>query len=608
MSPGVTIPQLFLAQTAARGDAPALGWIEDGVVREWSFAEYRRRVEALSLGLRRAGLEAQEHVGLMSATRRDWNVVDLAIQCVRGVVVPVYPTYLGDAAGRILAHADCRGLVVDNEAQLLKLLPHVAGMGLRFIVSMDAVGDSARRSAEAIVGSHFVTLDELTAAGTSIMPDFTPEFERLIESQPPEDLASIVYTSGTTGEPKGAMIRQNAFVAMLRNVEAASVEVFRQDDTVLTFLPLSHVFGRQDSLLILVYGWRMVFAESVEKIVDNLALVRPTIMAAVPRIFERVYARILQQADESSGLKRRIFYWALGASTAYNDKAAAGESAGRFAKAKRDLAWKLVFSKVYERFGGRMRWFISGGAALAPDIWRFLRDAGLNILEGYGLTETCAGCVLSPSARPLPGTVGKPMGDTEVRIAEDGEILLRTGSLFSGYYKNEADTREVLDADGWLHTGDIGVFNEDGYLVITDRKKDLLKTSDGLYHSPARVESLLKLGRYVAQCLVIGENRRYLTALVGLEKDRFRSVLGVLGLREDCTVADLARAKHARTFIEKDVEAANARLPRNEAIQKFFLVPEEFTQDNGLLTPSLKIKRKVLIERYAREIEEMYAR
>ncbi len=608
MLPGVTVPQLFLAQAAARGDAPALGWIEDGAVKEWSFAEYRRRVEALSLGLRRAGLEAQEHVGLMSATRRDWHVADLAIQCARGVVVPVYPTYLGDAAGRILVHADCRGLVVDNEAQLLKVLPHVAALGLRFIASMEPVGDSARRSAEAMVGSHFVTFEELAAAGAAIMPEFTPEFERLVASQPPEDLATIVYTSGTTGEPKGAMIRQDALAAMLRNVEAASAGVFRQDDTVLTFLPLSHVFGRQDSLLILVYGWRMVFAESVEKIVDNLALVRPTIMAAVPRIFERVYARILQQADESSGLKRSIFHWALRASTAYNDRAAAGEPAGRLAKAKRDLAWKLVFSKVYERFGGRMRWFISGGAALAPDIWRFLRDAGLHILEGYGLTETCAGCVLNPSIRPLPGTVGRPMGDTEVRIADDGEILVRTGSLFSGYYKNEADTREALDPDGWLHTGDIGVFNEDGYLVITDRKKDLLKTSDGLYHSPARVENLLKLGRYVAQCLVIGENRHHLTALIGLEKDRFRLVLGVLGLREDCTVADLARAKHARTFVEKDVEAANARLPRNEAIQQFFLVPEEFTQENGLLTPSLKVKRQVLLKRYAREIEEMYAR
>ena len=607
MPPGVTIPQLFLAQAAARGDAPALGWIENGAVREWTFAEYRRRVEALSLGLRRAGLEAQEHVGLMSATRRDWHVVDLAVQCARGVVVPVYPTYLGDAASRILAHADCRGLVVDNEAQLLKVLPHVAGLGLRFIVCMDAVGDSARRSAEAVAGPHFVTLEELTAAGAAIMPEFTPEFERLAASQPPEDLASIVYTSGTTGEPKGAMIRQSALVAMLQNVESASAGVFRPDDTVLTFLPLSHVFGRQDSLLILVYGWRMVFAESVDRIVDNLALVRPTIMAAVPRIFERVYARILQQADESSGLRKRIFYWALGASTAYNDKTAAGDRAGRMAKAKRDLAWKLVFSKVYARFGGRMRWFISGGAALAPEIWRFLRDAGLSILEGYGLTETCAGCVINPAARPLPGTVGKPMGATEVRIADDGEILLRTGALFSGYYKNEADTREALDADGWLHTGDIGVFNEEGYLVITDRKKDLLKTSDGLYHSPARVENLLKLGRYVSQAVVIGENRHHLTALIGVEKDRFRLVLGVLGLREDATVAEIARAKHARTFVEKDVETANARLPRNETVQEFFLVPEEFTQENDLLTPSLKVKRKVLLERYAKEVEGMYA-
>lgn len=607
MAQRLTLPQYFLHRVNDRPDDPAIGWIENGEIKRWNYRDYRKAVESISLALRFHGMGQGEKAAILSNTRKEWNIFDIAVQCAWGVVVPIYPSYLPEELAYIVKHSDSTVLAFEDSAQLDKIIERLREMtAVRLLVSLTPVSDSDRARLRAINGPPVYSFDELYKQGEQLIKENPGAFEQGIRDQLPDDLATIVYTSGTTGEPKGAMIQQKAIAASLRNVEAGSGDTFRRDDTILTFLPLSHIFGRQDSYIILIYGWQMIFAESIDKIVDNIGLVRPTIMAAVPRIFEKIYARILQQVDEGSKIKKSIFNWALYASNAYNDKVAAGEKPGKFDESMHKLAWKLVFSKIYERFGGRMRYFISGGASLAPEIMLFLRNAKLVILEGYGLTESLSGVCINPKERVVPGSVGLPLGGVEVKMAEDGEILIKTEGLFCGYYKNPAETAKTL-IDGWLHTGDIGAWSPEGYLVITDRKKDLIKTSGGKYIVPQKIEGMLKMTRYISHAAVVGEGRNFATALIGIERDRFKAILPIIGLKENASIAEIAAAAKTRYFIESDIENANRGLAKFETIKKFFIVPEEMTVESGLMTPSLKLKKKVLFDRYKKEIDAMYA-
>lgn len=607
MSERLTVPQYFLHRVKDRPEDPAIGWIEKGEVKRWNYREYRKAVESISLALRYHGMAQGEKAAVISNTRKEWNVFDLAVQCAWGTVVPVYPSYLPEEMAYIIQHSDSTVLAFEDVSQLDKIILKLREMPtVRLLVAFTPVPDEARSRLTALHGPPVFTFDDLYKQGEQLIKENPDAFEQGIRDQLPEDLASIVYTSGTTGMPKGAMLTQKSIAASMRNVETSAGGVFERTDTILTFLPLSHIFGRQDSYMVLIYGCQMVFAESIEKIVDNIGLVRPTIMAAVPRIFEKIYARILQQVDEGSKIKKSIFNWALYASNAYNDKIAAGEKPGKFDDSMHKLAWKLVFSKIYERFGGRMRYLISGGASLAPEIMLFLRNAKLVILEGYGLTESNSGICLNPKEHIMPGSVGKPVGDVEIKLAEDGEILIRSQCLFSGYYKNPDETASTL-INGWLHTGDIGAWSPEGYLLITDRKKDLIKTSGGKYIVPQKIEGLLKMTRYISQAVIVGEGRNYATALIGIEKDRFKSILPILGLKENAGVAEIAEAAKTKYFIESDIENTNRGLAKFETIKKFYIIPEEFTVDSGLVTASLKVKKKLLFERYRAEIDAMYS-
>ncbi len=607
MNQRLTIPQYFLHRVSERPDDPAIGWIENGEVKGWNFREYRDAVECLALALRVHGLLPGEKAAIMSNTRKEWNVFDIAVQCAWGVVVPIYPSYLPEEVRYIVNDSDTVLIAVEDAVQLDKIILLLRQMpALRLIVSFGPVSDDARLRLASLNGPPVITLAAMLEEGAEIRKVNPDAFEQAIRDQSPDDLATIAYTSGTTGEPKGAMLPHRSFAANLRNVEVAGrTGTFLSSDTLLTFLPLSHIFGRQDAYLILVFGARMVFAESIDKIVDNIGLVKPTMMAAVPRIFEKIYARILQQVDEGSKIKQQVFRWALGASSKFNERVAAGEKPGKFDQTMHKLAWKLVFSKIYERFGGRMRYFISGGASLAPEIMRFLQNARLTILEGYGLTESISGVTINPKERPIPGTVGLPLGDVEIKLAEDGEILMKTEGLFTGYYKKPEETASTL-INGWLHTGDIGVWSPEGYLTITDRKKDLIKTSGGKYLVPQKIEALMKMTRYVSHAAVVGEGRPYATALIGIERDPFKNVMGIIGLPADAPLADIANNKKTRYFIETDIENMNRELARFETIKKFFIIPEDFTVESGLMTASLKVKKKVLFERYKAEIEAMY--
>lgn len=607
MAQRLTLPQYFLHRVSERPDDPAIGWIEKGEIKRWNFREYRRAVERISLALRLHGMGQGEKAALLSNTRKEWNIFDIAVQCAWGVLVPIYPSYLPEEIAYIVKHSDSTVLAFEDSAQLDKVIEKLREMpAVRLLISLTDISDTDRARLKSMQAPPIYSFEELYAQGEQLIKENPDAFEQGIRDQLPDDLATIVYTSGTTGEPKGAMIQQHAIAASLRDVEVGCAGTYNRDDTILTFLPLSHIFGRQDSWMILNYGWFMVFAESIDKIVDNIGLVKPTIMAAVPRIFEKIYARILQQVDEGSKIKKSIFNWALYASNAYNEKVAAGEKPGKFDESMHKLAWKLVFSKIYERFGGRMRYFISGGASLAPEIMIFLRNAKLVILEGYGLTESLSGVCINPREKVIPGSVGKPMGSIEIKLAEDGEILIRAKGMFCGYYKKPEETASTL-INNWLHTGDIGAWSPDGYLVITDRKKDLIKTSGGKYIVPQKIEGMLKMTRYISHAAIVGEGRNFATALIGIEKERFKSILPILGLKENASISEIAAAAKTKYFIESDIENTNRGLAKFETIKKFFIIPEELTVESGLMTASLKVKKKVLFDRYRKEIDALYA-
>ncbi|MGZ3788380.1 MAG: AMP-dependent synthetase/ligase, partial [Bacteriovorax sp.] len=416
---------------------------------------------------------------------------------------------------------------------------------------------------------------------------------------------SIIYTSGTTGDPKGAVISQKAFCAMLDNVYNTLKTNVLPNDRTLVFLPLSHVLGRCDSLLGLVFDFESVYAESLDKVVDNLQVAKPTILIAVPRIFEKVYSKVLETVQKESNLKRKVFDWALHASNVYYEKINEDKSPSPYQILQKNLAYKLVFEKIYDRFGGRIRFLVSGGAPLSPEIMTFLQNANLTILEGYGLTETIAPCIMNPPVRQVPGTIGLPLGDVQVKFAPDGEIMLKTKALFSSYYKNEAATAESFQ-DGWFLTGDIGELTTDGYVRITDRKKDIIITSAGKNVAPQKIENILKLQKHISNAMVVGDKRKFLVAIISIDREAFLEELESLGISGRPTYEELALEPKVYEVIEQEVHEVNKDLASFESIKGFFIAPSDFTVENGHITPSLKLKKKVILKAYSKEIDALY--
>ena len=605
MNPGtLTIGRLLLEKASQFPDRHAIGWIENNEVRNLSFSEYKNHVEYLVNGLRKAGIAIGDKIAILAQTSKEWHLFDMATMCARCTLVPVYPTYLAHEVEFIFNHSDSVALIVENDKQMEKVIPVLGQLkNLKLIISINDLSDETLKKFRN--SCPYISMRELSRTGkeeVKIQPDY---FENNIKDQQPDEIASIIYTSGTTGEPKGAVITQEGLVSMLMNVEKTIKGAFTPQDKTLVFLPLSHVLGRTDSLLPLVFGWQAVYAESIEKLIDNLPIVKPTVMIAVPRIFEKIYAKIMEKTTTGSVVEKQVFKWAVSVAEKYFHKIDMDLSPTASEILEYRLAKKLVFQKIYDRFGGKIRYFVSGGAPLSADIIKFLRYANLTILEGYGLTESIAPVCLNPLAKQVPGTVGRPMGDVQISFASDGEILIRSKALMKEYYKNPEATKEALK-DSWLYTGDIGEFTSQGFLKITDRKKDLIKTSGGKYVVPQKIENMAKMKPHISQFVVIGEQRNYVTALVGIEKESFLHMLDDLNLPSDCSVSDLSRHPKVRETIQNEINELNQELAQYETIKKFTIVTEEFTTEN-FLTPSLKIKRKVVSGRYKKEIEGMYA-
>ena len=599
----LTIGRLFQKRISLTPDRPAIGWIENNEIKHLSFTQYKDILETLVGAYAKIGLQVGDKFGILGQTSKEWHFTDMAALLSRAVVIPVYHTYTPKEVVYILNHSECSILVVENDRQMEKVaaqmseLPH-----LKTIISLNDLSENSLKKFR----NHwnYYTYKDLIRLGTEEIKSHPDLLNNLIHSQTPDEMASIVYTSGTTGEPKGAVITQNALTVMLLNVQKSTYGAFTPEDKTLTFLPLSHVLGRTDSLFPLLFGWEGIYAESIEKLIDNISIAKPTIMIAVPRIFEKIYAKIMEQIEDGSFAKKKAFEWAIYAAKKYFEKIDKDLSPSTAEILEYKLAYKLVFSKIYQRFGGEIRFFVSGGAPLAPEIITFLRYAGLTVLEGYGLTETIAPCCLNPLTKQVAGTVGRPIGDVEFKFGADNEILIKSEAMFKEYYKNPKATEEAL-VDGWFASGDIGTFTSEGYLKITDRKKDLIITSGGKNVAPQKIENIAKTKRSISQMVVVGDKQKFLVALIGIEKEPFLPFLESWGLTSDVSIKTLSEHPQVIAMVQKDIDSVNSELAAYESIKKFKIIPEEFQMEN-FLTPSLKIKRKVVLQHFAKEVEAMY--
>ena len=585
-----TIGHLLLDRLKKTPNKKAIGFVSDGKITNFSFLEYKKKIEALSLAMLKKGIINQDKVCLLSQTRIEWNYCDLSILCAGAITVPIYHTYSSDEVFYILSHSGAKMIIVENNLQFKKLLPIIDQLpDLKFIIAMDKIKSSLSQK----ISSHieFYQYSDFYDYGVQELISNPDTFEIKINSLHDDNIATIIYTSGTTGEPKGAVITQGSLTKMLSNIKSFTNCALSENDTNLSFLPLSHVLGRCDSLLNLTFGCETIYAESMENLLENIALVKPTFMIAVPRIFEKIYEKVQADLSAANPLKKGIFDWAMNASNTYFEKIENNKTPTAKDIIQFNLSKKLVTNKIYEKFGGKIRYFISGGAPLSEEIIKFLRNSSLTLIEGYGLTETIAPCVLNPFERQKPGTVGKPIGDVEIRFALDGEILVRSKALFSYYLNNEKETALSMDKEGWFHTGDIGSFDSDGYLLITDRKKDIIITSGGKNIAPQKIEGLLKISPIVDQCVIVGDKQKYLTALISLNDENLTRYLD-----DQSQVSEI---------IQTDIDLINSKLAPFETIKRFSVLPVELTTDN-YLTPSLKVKKKLILKDFKNQIDTMY--
>jgi long-chain acyl-CoA synthetase len=589
-----TLNEIFFEAIERHNKPDALQFKRGGRYEPMSHREILQRVRHCALGLATLGVKRGDRVAILSENRPEWAITDYACLTSGITDVPIYPTLPPDQIAYILNDAGCAAIFVSTPEQAQK----IAGIrsqvpSLTHVVSFDEVGAASD-----------LTLGQLEGRGAAVeTPQAIADYRAGADAVEPDDLATLIYTSGTTGNPKGVMLTHNNIRS---NIEAVRYKLpFRGDDTSLSFLPLSHIFERMGDYLMFAVGSSIAYAESLDTVPVNMAEVRPTIVFSVPRLYEKMYARVLQNALSGGAIKKRIFFWARDVAEKWADvKLAGGEPRGMLAR-KYALAQKLVFSKLKERTGGRLRFFVSGGAPLAPEINKFFYAAGLIILEGYGLTETSPVIGVNTPEDFRIGTIGRLVGGVEVKIAADGEILSRGPGVMKGYYNNPQATADAIDADGWFHTGDIGEMR-DGFLAITDRKKDIIVTAGGKNIAPQPVENMVKTNKYVSQAVMIGDKRRFPSMLI---VPNFEQLEGWAKRKNfiwtDRTQLIRMPAVHAK--MEKEVLSMVEGLAQYEKPKKIALLENDFSLDKGEMTPTQKVKRRVVDRNYKDVIDSMYA-
>jgi long-chain acyl-CoA synthetase len=584
-----TVADLAPRAAERHADLPAVTYKDPS--GEWVSQTYREVgdiVRRLGLGLIELGIQKGDKVAILANTRPEWTYFDFAALSIGATVVPIYQTNSPDECQYVLENSDAKAVIVEDSEQLAKIeeirdrVPK-----LEQVIRMDGTGGA-------------ISMDELIEAGSGRSDS---EWEQRWQSVTPDDICTFIYTSGTTGPPKGCVISHGNYRSMV--TMALDESVLERNTTTYLFLPLAHSFALLIQFLSFDLGGNIAYWERDPlKIIPNLAEVKPDYFPSVPRIFEKIYTAATSEVEKSGGLKKLVFNWAIGVGKKVRERERAGKPIGWLLRKQYEIADKQVLSKIRALFGGRIKNCVTGAAPINPEILRFFDAAGVLILEGWGMTETStAATVARPDAFKF-GKVGRAFNGCEIKIAEDGEILVRGPNVFQGYYKNEEATRETLEG-GWLHTGDIGEIDGDGYLSITGRKKDIIITAGGKNITPANLEAEIKQSPYVSQCVVIGDRRPYLVALITLDMEEVAKLAEEKGWPAD--PAQLRNNPEMKAIIQEHLEQVNEKFARVEQVKKFEILPHDLSQETGELTPTMKVKRNVVAEKFEKDVEALYA-
>ncbi|MBR9975371.1 MAG: long-chain fatty acid--CoA ligase [Bacteroidetes bacterium] len=592
-----TIPEMFLNLTDKykHETRPMLMRKVDGAYQPLRYSEVREQVACFYHGLAKLGLGKGDRIGLLAENRPEWVVTDFAALFLGACDVPIFPSQTATQIEYILNDAGVAAIVVSNRFQLAKVQKIRRQVrSLKHVIMMSDIDE---------LPANVLRFRDVLESGRAAHHDAPNALRESSAHIKPADLCTIIYTSGTTGSPKGVMLTHDNFVSNVK--AAAQILPISDTDTLLSFLPLCHVFERMAGLYTATScGATTAYAESIETVAENMLEVQPTIVIAVPRLFERIYNRIARMVEKDAGLKKKIFYSAIATGRKYVAARKHGR-VGTVLRAQHALAQKLVFSKLQARTGGRIRYFVSGGAALPRELGEFFEAVGLLIIEGYGLTESSPVIAANRLDNYRFGSVGPALPGVEVKIAEDGEILTRGPHVMKGYYNSKKATEEAIDGEGWLHTGDIGMMDEHGMLYITDRKKHLFVSSGGKNIAPQAIESLFASNEYVDQFVLIGDKRMFLTALIVPDFDALSEYADAHGIPYS-DKSELARNAEIHHLIEQTIQATQKNLANFEKVRRFTLLDQPFTIESGEMTPSMKLRRKAIEERYGDLIESMY--
>jgi long-chain acyl-CoA synthetase len=588
-----TLCDIFLS-AAASGKTDFLRTKAGGQWRSISAADFGFTVKALSLGLNALGIQPGDRAAILSENRPEWAMADYAILCAGAASVPIYPTLPANQIAPLLKDSGARAVFVSTAEQLAKVRSIKAECpALEYVITVEPAPPP---------DPGYLSFSQAVDKGRSTLEMSPGVFEQRAARVGPQDLATIIYTSGTTGEPKGAMLTHGNFVSDV--LGCLQVVPVSGEGVAMCFLPLAHVFERT---LDYAYAHRVAtiaYAESIEKLKDNLLEINPHCFGAVPRVYEKVYGRILDKVQAGSGLKKKLFFWAVGIGREKVGYLERGEPMPAGLAMKARLAHALVFKKIQAALGNRFQFAVSGGAPLSRSLAEFFVGAGVMIYEGYGLTETSPVITVNGPGRWRLGTVGKPIPGVEVKIAQDGEILSRGPHIMKGYFGKPQATAEAIDADGWFHTGDIGHFDADGFLAITDRKKDLIVLAGGKKAAPQPIENELKKSPYIELPIVLGDRHKFLAALLVPKFDRVREYAAEKAI--DFKPETIDSNPQIRALFQREIDAYNTDKPHHEQIRAFALLPADLTIEDGSITPTLKVKRRILETRYQGLIEQMY--
>ena len=590
-----SVPGLILGAVTRHNKTDALNYRSEGKWYNIPAAEFVERVQNTAIGLASLGVRPGDRIVLLSENRPEWSIADLAILSLGAINVPIYTTQALDQVDFILSDSGAKAIFISNRRLYKQMQSVLANHRLEHLIFFDEeVAEDFERG---------IALSQLEQSGKELAQQRPGAFDAYLQAVRPDDLATIIYTSGTTGEPKGVMLTHNNFISNV--VSIGNGLPIGPTDVALSVLPLSHIFERDGFYVFLYCGVSVHYSASFDQVGENLREVAPTVMTAVPRLFEKVYHRIIKKGMSEKGFKKSVFMRSLEVGQEYGERKDKRKWISPALRLKQNVASKLVFSKWREGVGGRLRYFVSGGAPLSPALSYSYLAAGIPILQGYGATETCIVSANRPDNNHV-GSVGIPFEGIEIKIAEDGEILVRGPNVMRGYYGQPEATAAVLK-DGWFYSGDVGYLDKRGHLFITDRKKDLFKLSNGKYVAPQLIESLLKQSEFVSQVVVVGTGRKQPVALIVPEWESLRAALAEVG-EEDAPKdrVELSKYPPAVKIVQRDIANLTAQLVDYERIRRIALLPNEFTIDGGELTPTLKVKRKVIDERYGDLIEELY--